>query len=229
MSLPIRRKFQPKGITILYDDADILVIDKSAGLLTIGTDKERFRTAYALMTDYVKKGTAKSKARLWIVHRLDQDTSGVLVLAKSESVKLQLQNNWDQVTKKYLAIAHGKFVSQSGEFRSYLTENQYFKVFSTNDTSLGKLAVTKFVVKEEHEGLSLLELELVTGRKHQIRAHLAESGHPIYGDTRYGQPDPAAKRMALHAQSITLIHPRTKESMTFEAKTPGIFQHLMGR
>ncbi|OGG98885.1 MAG: RNA pseudouridine synthase [Candidatus Lambdaproteobacteria bacterium RIFOXYD1_FULL_56_27] len=229
MSLPIRRRHQPKGITILYDDKDIMVVDKAPGLLTIGTDKERLKTAYALLTDYVKKGSQKSKARLFIVHRLDQDTSGVLVFAKTEAAKITLQSQWDQNEKKYLALAHGHFTAPAGEFRSYLTENQALRVYSTPDTSLGKLSVTEYKVIEERQGLSLLELRLVTGRKHQIRVHLAEAGHPIYGDKRYGQGDKEAKRLGLHAKSIAFAHPTSGEPQFFETKTPGFFQHMMGR
>jgi len=228
MSLPLRRRHQPQGITLLYDDNDILVVDKSAGLLTIGTDNERRKTAYALLTDYVKKGNDKSKARLFIVHRLDQDTSGVLLLAKTEAAKIKLQQNWEQNTKIYQAIAHGQFKEPAGELRSYLTENQAFYVYSTSDTTLGKLCITQYQVIKERNNLSLLALTLVTGRKHQIRVQLADAGHPLFGDKRYGQKDPKEKRLALHAQSLAFVHPTTGQPVRFEAKTPGMFRQLMG-
>ncbi|OGG94492.1 MAG: hypothetical protein A2508_08850 [Candidatus Lambdaproteobacteria bacterium RIFOXYD12_FULL_49_8] len=229
MSLPIRKRHQPKGVSILYDDNEIMVINKTAGLLTIGTDKERIKTAYALLTDYVKKGNPKSKARLFIVHRLDQDTSGVLVFAKTETSKVTLQTNWDQNEKLYLALAHGHFSEEQGEYQNLLAENQALKVYVTTDPKVGKLCVTKYRRLEEFRGLSLLELNLVTGRKHQIRVQLANAGHPLFGDTRYGQPEKEAKRLGLHAKSIRFIHPKSGESLYFEAPTPGIFQQMMGR
>jgi tRNA pseudouridine32 synthase/23S rRNA pseudouridine746 synthase/23S rRNA pseudouridine1911/1915/1917 synthase len=223
----VPKKYQPKGLTVLYEDVDILVINKEHGLLTIGTDSQRERTAYYILTDYVKKGNAKSKNRVFIVHRLDRDTSGVLVFAKNEKAKNYLQENWADFSKTYYAVAHGTFKEKKGVIESYLVENNEFRIFSTEDPSLGKFAKTGYKVIKESADYSLLEIELFTGRKNQIRVHLAESGHPIAGDRIYGRKDKEVKRLALHAGSLTFNHPFSKKQITFEAEVPAYFKNLV--
>jgi len=223
----VPKKYQPKGLTILYEDVDILVINKDNGVLTIGTDSQRERTAYFVLTDYVKKGNPRSKARIFIVHRLDRDTSGVLVFAKSEEVKNYLQENWADFSKTYYAVAHGIFKEKEGEISSYLIENNQYRVFSTQDSEKGKFAKTGYKVIKESADFSLLEIELFTGRKNQIRVHLAEAGHPIAGDRIYGFKDKHAKRLALHAGSLTINHPYSKKPMTFTAEAPLGFKNLV--
>ena len=223
----VPKKYQPKGLTVLYEDVDIIVINKEHGLLTIGTDSQRERTAYYILTDYVKKGNAKSKNRVFIVHRLDRDTSGVLVFAKNEKAKNYLQESWAEFTKTYYAVAHGTFPEKEGVISSYLVENNEFRIFSTEDPNLGKFAKTGYKVIKESPDYSLLEIELFTGRKNQIRVHLAESGHPIAGDRIYGRKDKEVKRLALHAGSLTFNHPFSKKQMTFEAELPAYFKNLV--
>lgn len=223
----VPKKYQPKGLTVLYEDVDILVINKEHGLLTIGTDSQRERTAYYILTDYVKKGNAKSKNRVFIVHRLDRDTSGVLVFAKNEKAKNYLQENWADFSKTYYAVAHGTFKEMEGVIESYLVENNEFRIFSTEDPNLGKFAKTGYKVIKESADYSLLEIELFTGRKNQIRVHLAESGHPIAGDRIYGRKDKEVKRLALHAGSLTFNHPFSKKQITFEAEVPAYFKNLV--
>ncbi len=219
-------KFLPKGLKIIYEDRDILVVDKPKGLLTMATDKEKTKTAYYALTDYVKKGYSKSKNRIFIVHRLDKDTSGILLFAKNEKAKYYLQSNWGETKKKYMAVVHGKFKKQADTITTHLTENKTRIVYSTTDTKKGKLAKTAYKVLKETKFFSLLEIDLLTGRKHQIRVHLKESGHPVVGDRKYGN-DKAYKRMALHAASISFKHPFTHKEITFESKTPGYFNDLM--
>jgi RluA family pseudouridine synthase len=223
----VPKKYQPKGLTILYEDVDILVINKDNGVLTIGTDSQRERTAYVALTDYVKKGNPRSKARIFIVHRLDRDTSGVLVFAKSEEAKIYLQENWAEFSKTYYAVAHGTFKDKAGEISSYLIENNQYRVFSTQDPDKGKFAKTGYKVIKESTEFSLLEIELFTGRKNQIRVHLAEAGHPVAGDRIYGRKDNRAKRLALHAGSLTINHPFSKKPMTFTAEPPVGFKNLV--
>jgi len=221
------KRHQPKGLEILYEDRDILVVDKSAGLLTIATDDEQIRTAYHLLTDYVRKGSSKSRERIFIVHRLDRDTSGVLVFARTEEAKRKLQGNWDKTEKHYLAVVHGKMAEKAGTITSYLAENAAFRVYSTPHPAQGYLSHTAYRVKQEVRLFSLLEVTLLTGRKNQIRVHLAEQGHPIVGDKKYGLKTDSQRVLALHARSLTIDHPYSGKRMTFEAEIPAHFERLI--
>lgn len=221
------KKFHPRGLTILYEDRDILVVDKISGLLTIGTEKIRENTAFFLLNSYVKKGNLKSKNRIFIVHRLDRDTSGVLVFAKHENAKRFLQEQWQGFEKIYYAVVHGTLEEKEGIITSYLAENRAHKMYSVHDSSKGELARTGYKVLRESGKYSLLEIALLTGKKNQIRVHLAEKGHPVVGDKKYGEKEKGIKRLALHAVSITLLHPHTKEKMTFTAKVPAMFESLV--
>ncbi len=218
------KKFQPQGLTILYEDRDILVVDKVSGLLTVGTEREKENTAYFRLTDYVRKGVQKSKNRVFIVHRLDKDTSGVVVFAKNEEAKHFLQEEWSGFKKTYYAVVHGRLEAKEGIITSYLAENSIHKMYSVADPQKGKLARTGYKVRRESKEYTLLEIDLLTGRKNQIRVHFAEKGSPVAGDKVYGIKGKGIKRLTLHAFSITLVHPHSKEEMTFESKIPGYFQ-----
>ena len=221
------KKFQPKGLSILYEDRDILVADKANGLLTISNAKVKENTAYYLLTDYVRKGNQRSKNRIFIVHRLDRDTSGVIVFAKNEDAKRYLQDEWQGFEKKYCAIVQGILPEKEGIITSYLVENTAYKMYSVHDSKKGKLAKTGYKVLRESKKYSLLEIDLFTGRKNQIRVHFSEKGFPIVGDKKYGKKEKGIKRLALHAASITLLHPYTKEKMTFKAEVPAYFETLL--
>jgi RluA family pseudouridine synthase len=218
----------PKGIVIIYEDSDILVVDKPPGLLTIGTDKEKSRTAYFILTDYVRKGQAKSRKRIFIVHRLDRDTSGIVVFAKTSDAKHFLQSHWDETKKRYLAVVHGTFEKTSATISTYLAENKARSVHSTSDTTKGRLAHTSYKVLKQTQDLALLEVDLLTGRKHQARVHLAGVGHPVVGDNRYGRDKGTHKRLALHATSISFTHPFSRKQVTFETTVPRYFSRLIG-
>ncbi|MDA3903397.1 MAG: RluA family pseudouridine synthase [Desulfuromusa sp.] len=224
---PIQKR-QPKGLPILHEDKDILVVDKPPGLLTIGTERDKLRTAHYLLNDYVRKGNPKSRNRVYVVHRLDQDTSGILLFAKSEQAKKFLQEHWKLTDKHYLAIVQGQLTPKQGTISSYLTENAAHRVYSTHDLAMGKISHTAYKVVKETKGLSLVEVHLMTGRKHQIRVHLAENGHPILGDRKYGNGATAAKRLALHARSISFTHPFSGEKMTFDTGIPEDFSRQLG-
>ena len=219
---------QPKGLSILHDDRDIIVVNKSSGLLTMGTPTEKEKTAYSLLTDYVRKGNPHSKNRLFIVHRLDRDTSGVLVFAKNERAKRFLQDQWQKFSKTYYAVVLGKLEKKEGVIVSYLAENKMYRVFSVKDPSEGKYSKTGYRVVNESERYSLVEINLFTGSKNQIRVHFSEMGHPVAGDRTYGHPDKTVKRLALHAAKLTFLHPFSKKEMTFKTKIPGFFQELVG-
>lgn len=219
-------KHQPRGLTIIYEDYDIIVIDKTAGLLTMGTDSEKEKTAYFRLNEYVKKGNPRSRNRIFIVHRLDRDTSGLLVFAKHEKAKHFLQDKWEGFDKKYFAVVHGIFQEKNGTITSYLAENSSYRVYSTSPEK-GKLSKTGYQVIKESDKYSLLEITLFTGRKNQIRVHLSEKGHPVVGDKIYGEQDKSTKRLALHSASLKILHPYTNKEMVFETEIPSWFRTLV--
>ncbi len=223
----VSKKHQPKGLEILYEDRDIIVVDKINGLLSMGTDRDKHNSAHFFLNNYVKKGNPRSKERVYIVHRLDRDTSGILVFAKTEKAKIFLQENWSDFKKKYVAVVSGNFNAKEGIIESYLAENKMFKVYSTKNKAIGKFAKTGYRVIKETEKYSLLEIELFTGRKNQIRVHFADMGHPVLGDKVYGNTDKSVKRLALHSCSLTITHPYTQKEMTFETGIPQYFNTLM--
>jgi len=216
-----------KDVSILYEDSDILAVVKPSGLLTMGTEREKSRTLYAILTDYVRKGYSKSPKRIFIVHRLDRDTSGILIFAKSMEAKMRLQGQWEETEKKYIAVVHGRCKKTEGTITTYLTENKACAVFSTTDATKGKLSHTAYKVLKDTKDFSLLEVNLLTGRKHQIRVHLAEIGHPVVGDKKYGKEKETYKHLALHAKSISFIHPFSGERLTFETGLPEYFNKLV--
>lgn len=226
---PPPKKYQPQGLSILYEDRDILVVDKVAGLLTVSTDRGTENTAYCRLTSYVRKGNYKSRNRIFIVHRLDRDTSGILVFAKTIEAKNYLQEEWQHFRKQYYAVVKGSLTKKEDILISHLTENSAHKVYSTHSTDSAKLAQTGYKVIRESVSFSLLEITLFTGRKHQIRVQLADIGHPVAGDSVYGAKDKSINRLALHAANLTFRHPHTRQEMTFHAPPPPYFDQLMKR
>jgi len=223
------KRHQPRGLSILYEDHDILVVDKVNGLLTVSNERVRENTAYYLLNKYVQKGNPKSRNRIFIVHRLDRDTSGVLVFAKNENAKRFLQDEWQKFKKKYYAVVHGTLLEKEGVITSYLIENRLHRMYSVDDPKKGQLAKTGYKVVRESENYSLLEIDLLTGRINQLRVHFSEKGCPVAGDKMYGKRKKGIKRLTLHAASLTISHPYTKEKMTFETKIPAYFKSLVNR
>lgn len=221
-------KYQPKGLTILYEDRDIIVVEKPGGLLTIGTERDKTRTAHTILNEHVRKGDPRSRNRVYIVHRLDRDTSGILIFARSEAAKTFLQGHWQETDKRYLTVVYGSLADKTGTISSYLTENSAFTVYSTPDQTAGKLSRTEYTVLKEARGFSLLEIHLLTGRKHQIRVHLSERGHPVVGDKKYGNGNDAFGTLALHARSVSFTHPVNFRRMFFETGVPDFFTRLVG-
>jgi len=224
---PVTR-FLPRGVRILHEDRDLIVIDKPPGLLTIATDRESDKTAYAAMMDYVRKGQPKSRARVFIVHRLDRDTSGVLLLARSEETKRQLQANWEDTEKVYQAVVHGAVREDEGLLSDHLVESSGHRVHISVNPNVGLLSRTRFRVVERTSTATLLEIALLTGRKHQIRVQLAAFGHPVVGDRVYGIRDrDTFRRLGLHAQTLTFSHPRDGARVTLATDLPGPFRAWM--
>lgn len=208
---------------ILYEDSNIIVIDKPAGLLSVATPKEREKTAYHMVGDYLRgKGE-----RVFVLHRLDKDTSGVLMFAKSEAVKRAYQDNWDKLVKRrcYLALVEGTPKSEEGLVHSYLKETDTHLVYSVDRPGgTAKEAITHYRLLARKGVLSLLEVELETGRKNQIRVHMKDLGHPVTGDKKYGAAANNLGRLGLHAHIVSVTDPFTKKLMTFTAPAPKGFR-----
>jgi 23S rRNA pseudouridine1911/1915/1917 synthase len=219
-------EFYHRRLRIVHEDDDIIVVNKGYGLLSMADDTARKQeTAYSILRDYQKKNHPGNK--LFIVHRLDRDTSGLMLFAKTIEAKEALQYNWNNMVleRKYLCVVEGTPEPQEGTVRSYLLENSKHEVYSMADDSKGgKLAVTRYRTLGAKNGYSLVECELDTGRKNQIRVQLASIGHPIAGDKRYGAQSNPLGRLCLHAQVISFIHPVTREVMKFDTDIPAIFR-----
>lgn len=213
-----------KNIDIIYEDKDIIVINKPSGLLTVATEKEKNKTAYHLVMEYLKKKNKNN--RIFIIHRLDKDTSGIIMFAKNERAKHLYQDNWNDIVKKrcYYAVIDGKMENKEGTIKSYLKENGNM-VYSVKDRS-GKLAITEYKVLKERKNISLLDINLKTGRKNQIRVHMKENKTSILGDLKYGEKSKLINRLALHAYKLELINPVTKKLLTFEINMPNEFKTL---
>lgn len=213
-----------KNIDIIYEDKDIIVINKPSGLLTVATEKEKNKTAYHLVMEYLKKKNKNN--RIFIIHRLDKDTSGIIMFAKNERAKHLYQDNWNDIVKKrcYYAVIDGKMENKEGTIKSYLKENGNM-VYSVKDRS-GKIAITEYKVLKEIKNISLLDINLRTGRKNQIRVHMKENKTPILGDLKYGEKSKLINRLALHAYKLELINPVTKKLLTFEVNMPNEFKTL---
>ena len=219
--------FYNRRLKLVYEDDDIIVVNKGYGLLSMGTDKVKEGTAYSILREYVKWENPRNK--IFIVHRLDRDTSGLMMFAKSVEAKERMQHNWNNMVlnRKYLAVVEGKMEPEEGVIRSYLAENSEHEVYSTDNEQEGQLAVTRYKTLGCKNGYTLLEVELDTGRKNQIRVHMKEQGHPIAGDRRYGAHTSPIHRLALHAQTLRFVHPMTRKEMNFETPIPAGFAKMV--
>ncbi len=208
------------GIKIYFEDATLMVIEKPENLLSIASEAEQEKTAYFLLTDYVRRGNPLSRARVWIVHRLDRETSGLMIFAKTPEAKEALQGGWDQAEKRYQAIVDGKMPAEKGTLESDLDESNPFKVFSVQRGEGTRHAVTHYRVMARTQWHSLVELTLETGRRHQLRVQLAEVGCPIIGDKKYEARSDPAKRLGLHACFLRFPHPVTGQELRFTSPLP---------
>lgn len=212
-----------RGIAIFYEDEHLIVIEKPEGLLSMGTNKEREQTAYAILKEHVKRANPANK--IFIVHRLDRDTSGLMMFAKSEAVQKLLQESWGPTTKErlYVALVEGELTEPTGTIESYLYESKALVVYSTPDTVGGQLAITHYETLRSNRYYTLLKVSLDTGRKNQVRVHFSEQGHPIAGDKKYGAKTNPIGRLGLHAWVLNFTHPITHEPMKFETAVPRKF------
>ena len=219
-------RFKHPRLKLLYEDDDVIVVDKGYGLLSVGIPnpkKKKIESAYDIVREYLKKKDPRNK--LYVVHRLDRDTSGVMMFAKSEEAQETLRHNWNNfvLERLYVALLEGFVKNEEGIIKSRLAENSQYMVFSTDREDAGKLAVTRYKVKGRGHGLSLVEFTLDTGRKNQIRVHASEMGHPIMGDRKYGAKQSRLNRLCLHANTLRFAHPITRKDMYFESPVPAGF------
>jgi tRNA pseudouridine32 synthase/23S rRNA pseudouridine746 synthase/23S rRNA pseudouridine1911/1915/1917 synthase len=225
-SKPPSRRHRPRGVEILYDDRDLYVVNKAPGVLTHGTRRDEAATAENAMSDYYRKGDSRSRKHVFLVHRLDRETSGVLLFAKTFEAQQTLKDNWPSTEKFYLAAVRGHLKERCGIFSSYLAEDEDLYVSSVNDPSQGKFSQTAYAVIGEAGALSFVKIRLLSGRKNQIRVHFSEHGLPVVGDMKYGRDDPFRQRLCLHAKSIAFNHPHSRERMFFDTPIPAVFVKL---
>lgn len=211
-----------KKLNIIYEDKELLVVDKESHQLTIATEKRENNTLYSEASTYVKKQYPKNK--VFIVHRLDKDTSGIVIFAKNQDKKISLQNNWSNVKREYLCIVEGKMPKQKDTLKSYLAESKTLEVYSTKDPKKGKLAITEYEVLQTNNKYSLLKINIKTGRRNQIRVQLSDIGNPIIGDKKYHSTSNPIKRLGLHASLIE--YQEKGKTYHFETKYPKEFTKL---
>lgn len=204
---------------LLFQDDCVVVAVKPAGILSVNRDNENSKTFYKMVNEYIRE-ISKKKERVFLVHRLDREVSGIMIFAKSLEIQQQLENRWRENEKRYYALVEGVPPQKEGKVESWLTENIALKVYSTLRTENAKHAITHYKVVEQSGNLTLVEVQLDTGRKHQIRVHLADMGCPIVGDKKYGAKSDPLGRIALHAFRFSFHHPITGEYLTFETPMP---------
>lgn len=212
-----------KKMQIIYEDKFIIVVDKPAHLLTIATQNEKERTMFHQVITYERAKNKNNK--VFIVHRLDKDTSGLLIFAKNQKIKEQLQANWNHVKREYIAVVEGVVEKNESTIKSYLTEEKNFIVHSTTSKK-GELAITKYKKLNISKSYSLLQIEILTGKKNQIRVHMKEMNHPIIGDKKYGAKTNPLKRLGLHANILEFEHPVTHQIIHLESKVPMEFMNM---
>ena len=208
------------GIKVWFEDAHVIVIDKPAGILSIASNAEDEKTAYFQLTNYLRGSNQRGRERVWIVHRLDKETSGLMVFAKTPEAKEFLQGHWDENEKHYEAVVEGRLRNKEGVLSCDLDESNKFKVRIAKASELTRHAITHYEVLSEDSKVSLVRLRLETGRRHQIRVQLAAEGCPVIGDEKYGSASDPAGRLGLHATFLKFSHPATKEEMTFSSPLP---------
>lgn len=225
--------FSHHRMQIVYEDDDIIVVNKGYGLLSVATHTAKTpakteETAYSILREYVKRKNPANK--IFVIHRLDRGTSGLMMFAKNIEAQEAMQHNWNNMVleRKYVAVLEGILDSDSGTIRSNLAETSQFEVYSTSQQGVGRLAVTRYNVLRRGKGRTLAEFSLDTGRKNQIRVHAAkELAHPIVGDKKYGAKTSPIHRLALHARTLRFVHPLTKKDMMFETPVPQKFNDLV--
>lgn len=217
---------QPQGLTIVFEDPDIIIIEKEQGLLSIATATEREETAYSILSNHVKKRDPRNK--VFILHRLDRETSGLMMFAKSEKVQQLMQKAWKETVleRTYIVVVEGLVNKEEGTVTSWLTESKTFMMYSSRTPNDGQKAITHYRVLKKNKHYSLLEVKLETGRKNQIRVHMKDIGHSVIGDKKYGATKNPIGRLGLHARVLAFKHPMTGEVVRYETDIPKGFLNL---
>ena len=219
-------KFNNPQVKVLFEDKWMVVIEKASGLLSVANDTAREKNAYHIIKDYVRHDNPD--AELYVCHRLDQYTSGILVFAKDEALMNEMRANWDFYVKerKYVCVTENIPPRKEDTIESLLTQNEHLRVHSTNDETVGRLAVTHYRVVQTRGRYALVDVEIFTGKKNQIRVHMSEMGCPIAGDVKYGAETNPARRLMLHNYRLTFVHPVSGETMRFTLPMPSVFRKL---
>ena len=224
---PIRKKTR-SNLPIIYEDNDLIVINKPSKLLSVPSDNEKGSTAFRMVNDYLQQKDKHNRA--FIVHRLDEDTSGVLMFAKNDRMARALTDgdNWNSLVKKrgYYAVVEGVLERKEGTIRSYLKKNSQNMMYSSKKKGDGQLAITDYKIIQENNQYSLADVDIKTGRKNQIRVHFGDLGHFIIGDDKYGEPSNPIKRLGLHAYELDIVHPFNNKLLKFKAPMPKEFLSL---
>lgn len=220
-------EFRNPMLKLVYEDAYIIVVEKKEGLLSVATEHQKERTAQHILSEYVKRSHRNN--RVFVVHRLDRETSGLMMYAKDEKTMNTLRDNWHDIVtdRRYVTIVSGDMERDAGSIESWLTDRKLYVSSSPVDDGVGKYALTHYKTIKRANGYSLMELKLETGRKNQIRVHMSDLGHPVVGDERYGSECNLLGRLALHAFKLCFYHPITGELMEFETPYPAPFKNLM--
>ncbi|MBR5475454.1 MAG: RluA family pseudouridine synthase [Bacteroidaceae bacterium] len=218
--------FRSNDIGIVYEDPYLLIVDKRAGLLSM-SNNSRQETVQTVLNRYLEKGGGRNTSHL--VHRLDRDTSGLMVYAKDVQTQQSLIRGWQELVtdRRYIALVSGEIEKKEGTVRSWLTEDKRFVIHSSPVDNGGQYAVTHYRVLESNGQYSLVELMLETGRKNQIRVHMADLGHPVVGDHKYGSEDDSIRRLGLHAYMLCFRHPVTGKFLRFETPVPESFERCL--
>lgn len=221
-----KKSFHCKELDIVFEDPYLFIVDKHPGLLSM-SNNSRQQTVQTVLNRYLEKGGGRNTSHL--VHRLDRDTSGLMVYAKDVQTQQSLINGWQQLVsdRRYLALVKGEFEQTRGRVQSWLTEDKKFITHSSPVDNGGKYAVTHYKVLTSSNGYSLVECELETGRKNQIRVHMADLGHPVVGDRKYGSDEDPMRRLGLHAYMLCFTHPVTGKHLRFETPVPFCFEKLL--
>lgn len=219
-------KFNNPQVKVLFEDKWFVVIEKASGLLSVANDTSKEKNAFHIIMDYVRHDNPE--ANLYVCHRLDQFTSGILIFAKDESLMTEMRSNWDFYVKerRYMCVTENIPAKSEDTIESLLTQNEHLMVHSTNDETVGRLAVTHYRVMQTRGRYALVDVEIFTGKKNQIRVHMSEMGCPIAGDIKYGAETNPARRLMLHNYRLSFIHPITGELMRFTLSTPTVFRKL---
>ncbi|MBR5707090.1 MAG: RluA family pseudouridine synthase [Bacteroidaceae bacterium] len=219
-------QFNNPQVKVLYEDKYMVVIEKASGLLSVANDTAREKNAFHIVRDYVRH--TNPEAELYVCHRLDQYTSGILLFSKDQDMMLEMRSNWDFYVKerKYVCVTENIPPKREDTIESLLTQNDRMQVFSTNDEENGRLAITHYRVLQTRGRYALVDVEIYTGKKNQIRVHMSEMGCPIAGDIKYGAETNPARRLMLHNYRLAFIHPVTGELMRFSLPTPAVFRKL---